>query len=269
MKNEREKTKFKWNADDYARHSGVQQEWARELITKLNLRGDESLLDVGCGDGKVTAEIANHLKAGSVVGVDSSEGMIDLAKRNFPIHEYPNLKFQMQDARELSFNQDFDVVFSNAALHWVLDHRPVLQGIYRALKSNGRVVAQMGGKGNAALVIGVVNAIITQGQWKKFFENFAFPYGFYSPEEYAPWLHAAGFSAVSLELKPKDMVHENIEKFKGWVRTTWLPYLQRIPERLQELFINEVTEKYLQINPPDQSGKIHTVMQRLEYEAIK
>jgi trans-aconitate 2-methyltransferase len=102
---------------------------------------------------------------------------------------------------------------------------------------------------------------------KKIFENFSFPYGFYSPEEYAPWLSNAGFIIVSLELKPKDMVHENIEKFKGWFRTTWLPYLYRIPNELREVFVAAVSEEYLKINPINHDGKIHTGMQRLEFEA--
>lgn len=269
MKNEREKSKFQWDASDYANHSSVQQKWARELISKLNLMGNESLLDVGCGDGKVTAEVASYLKDGIVVGIDNSEEMIVLANDKFPSHAYPNLSFQRQDARELPFCQEFNVIFSNAVLHWVLDHGPVLKGIYQALKPNGRVVVQMGGKGNASQVVNVVNKIMRHDEWQGFFENFSFPYGFYSPDEYAPWLQDAGFVVVSLELKPKDMVHENIEKFKGWFRTTWLPYLHRIPIELQEVFINVVTETYIQVNPPDQEGKIHTGMQRLEFVAKK
>lgn len=269
MKNVPEKAKFKWNASDYASHSGVQQKWARELISGLNLMGNESLLDVGCGDGKVTAEVAAYLEAGTVVGIDNSEEMIALANKNFPSHLYPNLSFQQQDARELPFCREFSVVFSNAVLHWVLDHGPVLKGIYRALKPGGRVVVQMGGKGNAARVVEAVNEIMNQNEWQGYFDKFSFPYGFYSPEEYEPWLRDAGFNVVSLELKPKDMVHENVKNFKGWFRTTWLPYLHRVPEESWEAFIDVVTETYLRINPPDREGNIHTGMQRLEFAAKK
>jgi len=126
--------KFHWDASDYAKHSNAQQKWAKELISRINLRGSESLLDIGCGDGKITAEIASCLKAGTVVGIDNSAEMISLAKEKFPNSTHPNLSFLKQDARELSFCQEFDVIFSNAVLHWVLDHRPVLKGIYRSLK---------------------------------------------------------------------------------------------------------------------------------------
>ena len=85
----------KWNAADYAANSVVQQTWARELIAKLNLRGDEHILDVGCGDGKVTAEIARSLPDGSVVGTDASAEMIAFAKKTFPPKKFPNLRFQI------------------------------------------------------------------------------------------------------------------------------------------------------------------------------
>ena len=266
---EQEKSKFQWDACDYANHSSVQQKWAKELISKLGLRGNESLLDIGCGDGKVTAEISTYLQAGFVMGIDSSEEMISLANKTFPSDVYPNLSFLNQDARKLTFYQKFDVVFSNAVLHWVLDHRPVLKGINQSLKPRGRVVVQMGGKGNASRVVEAVNEIVTKDEWKAYFEKFSFPYGFYAPEEYKPWLKGAGFVVGYLELKPKDMVHENEEEFKGWFRTTWLPYLHRIPREARENFIDVVSAKYLQRNPPDKAGKIHTGMQRLEFMATK
>ncbi len=161
----------KWNASDYAENSSVQQAWARELIAKLELNGKEALLDIGCGDGKVTAEIARVLTEGTVIGVDSSKEMVQLAKRNFPPTSYPNLSFVQQDAQYLNFKEQFDVIFSNAALHWVLDHRPVLTGIYQALKPEGKVFVQMGGKGNAEQLIALVEQILQQSEWQKYFQH--------------------------------------------------------------------------------------------------
>src|SRR5262249_40878831 len=114
-----------WNAQDYSKNSSEQQKWARELIEKLAIRGDESVLDIGCGDGKVTAEIASRAGRGRVVGIDRSQQMIDFAGAAFPSGAHANLSFQRMDASELSFDREFNVVFSNAALHWIVDHRPV------------------------------------------------------------------------------------------------------------------------------------------------
>ncbi len=113
MTEEAKRTKYQWNADEYAIHSAPQQKWAKELIGKLKLIGNEWLLDIGSGDGKIAAEIASHLKNGKVVGIDNSEEMISLATKKFPATGYSNLSFQKQDAKALSFCQEFDIVFSN------------------------------------------------------------------------------------------------------------------------------------------------------------
>ena len=106
-----------WDARDYAAHSAAQQEWARELIEKLHLRGDEAVLDIGCGDGRPTALLAERLPGGSILGVDRSASMIALAREQFPAAERPNLSFRQMDATHLELPRDFEVAFSTAALH--------------------------------------------------------------------------------------------------------------------------------------------------------
>ena len=139
----------RWNPAEYAAHSAVQQSWAHEVIARLQLRGDEHLLDVGCGDGKVTAELARALPHGSVTGADASPQMIEFAKKCFSATEFSNLRFRVMDARKIKFDRQFDLVFSNAALHWVDDHETILRGAAAVLKTGGRLVVSCGGKGNA------------------------------------------------------------------------------------------------------------------------
>ena len=131
---------FTWNAADYHKSSPAQALWAKELIAKLELFGNERVLDIGCGDGKVTAEIARNLPAGNVTGVDSSPEMIRFACDHFPRSEYRNLSFILGDARALPFSEEFDVVFSNAALHWIPDHKPLLAGIAKSLHPKGKLL---------------------------------------------------------------------------------------------------------------------------------
>ena len=113
---------YRWDSRDYELHSSGQRRWARELIAKLSLEGTEELLDIGCGDGKVTAEIAGLLGEGRVIGIDSSESMIALATTRYPPADHSNLSFRLMDAVNMHFDGLFDVVFSNAALHWVRNH---------------------------------------------------------------------------------------------------------------------------------------------------
>jgi len=217
----------------------------------------------------VTAEIARQVPRGLVLGVDGSAEMIRFSIENHPAEAFGNLWFVVKDARALDYNEEFDVVFSNAVLHWVVDHGPVLRGIARALRRGGRMLLQMGGLGNAADVLAVVNEMMVGERWRAYFEEFEFPYGFYAPAEYRGWLAEAGLEAGRVELIPKDMVHEGAEGPAGWFRTTWLPYTQRLPESIRGAFVDEAVAKYVERHPVDDQGKVHLGMVRLEVEARK
>jgi trans-aconitate 2-methyltransferase len=260
---------YVWNADDYAKHSSSQYEWAKELIPKLKLSGNEALLDIGCGDGKITAVLAKSLPSGCVVGVDSSEDMVTLAQRTFPQDAYLNLSFQKMDARALTFQEKFDRIFSNAALHWIINHQSVLHGVQCSLKSGGRLLFQMGGKGNAHDILEVLDDMLRETPWRKFFSDFKFPYGFYAPEEYTAWLLEAKLKPERAELLQKDMKLPGKAGLAGWIRTTWLPYTGRLPTEVRDPFIAEIVDTYLEKHPLDAAGTAHVAMVRLEVEASK
>jgi len=300
-----------WNAADYAAHSAVQQTWARELIAQLQLRGDEHVLDVGCGDGKVSAEIAQAVPRGSVVGVDASPQMIEFARKTFPRGKIPNLEFQICDARKISLaalsspsppqkeeragvrrrlisnsrprspalfplgqgegieSAQFDIVFSNAALHWVDDHRAFLRGAASVLHPGGRLVVSCGGNGNAQDVFTALRPEMRLKRWREFFRKLEKPYFFHSPDSYEKWLPRFGFKSRGVRLSSKDAVYDGRDGFAAWLRTTWLPYTQRVPEDSREEFIAAVTDRYVAKHPPDADGRVHVRMMRLEIDAVK
>jgi trans-aconitate 2-methyltransferase len=259
---------YHWNPEEYARHSTEQAKWARELITKLNLRGNERVLDIGCGDGKVTAEIASSLPLGSVLGIDSSLDMVSFARDAF-MDNFVNLAFECIDARQMTFLREFDVVFSNAALHWVPDHASVLERIRQSLKPSGKMLLQMAGKGNASDVVEIVNDAIHQKEWCGYFHEFPFPHTLYSDEEYRTLVEAARLTLRRVELFPKTMFHSGRDGFSGWIRTTWHPYIQRVPDDLQERFARELVDVYETRYPPDPKGFFRVRMVRLEVEAVR
>jgi trans-aconitate 2-methyltransferase len=269
-----------WNARDYAAFSTAQQEWARELIDKLRLRGDEVLLDIGCGDGRATALIAERLPEGSILGVDNSASMIALATEQFPPaaapsgpaapaapSAHPNLSFRLMDAARLELPRAFDVAFSNAALHWVRDHEAMLRGVRGCLLPGGRLLFQMGGRGNAAEVGVVVDEVVARPRWRGSFDGFTSPYHFACPEDYEEWLPRAGFRVRRAELLPKVMRHADREAFLGWLRTTWFPYTDRLPAELRDAFLGDVAAAYTAAHAPDSAGVVHLRMVRLEVEA--
>ncbi|MDD2770466.1 MAG: methyltransferase domain-containing protein [Methylococcus sp.] len=258
---------YRWNPEDYARHSAGQEAWARELLTVLKLQPDETVLDIGCGDGHITAAIADYVPKGRVVGVDLSPDMIGHAQAH---HHRPNLSFQQADAQSLPFDSEFTAVFSNAVLHWIKDHRPVLAGIARALSPGGRCLLQMGGRGsrcNGSGVIAAFEAVAEDTEWRGHFAGFESSFGFHDAESYRRWLVKAGLHAEQVRTFDKDMVHDDPKTFCGWLRTAWHPYTSRVPAELRERFVETVASRYLAGHPPDASGRVHVAMVRLQVEA--
>jgi len=262
-------TKIIWNPREYAANSAAQLAWARELITKLHLRGDERILDVGCGDGKITAELARALPKGEIIGVDGSAEMLKFARENFPAKKFSNLEFHRLDARKLHFAQPFDILFSNATLHWVDDHPAFLRGAATCLKPGGRLVVSCGGKGNAQDVFVVLRATLRVKRWRGFFRKLTAPYFFHRPEEYEKWLPRFGFKPQLVRLANKDVEFAGREGLATWLRTTWLPYTQRVPSAQREEFIAEVVERFVGKHPLDSHGNLTIRMVRLEIDAVK
>ncbi len=160
-------------------------------------------------------------------------------------------------------------MFSNATLHWVIEHGPVLSGIARALEPGGRAVLSMGGRGNAREVVSELAGLLSREEWGGYFNGMGNAYGFYGPEEYRAWLEEAGLEPRRVELVPKDMTQPGREGLAAWVRTTWLPFTQRVPEGERERFIYALTDAYLASHPLDAEGLAHVEMFRLEVEAAK
>ncbi|MGA2903368.1 MAG: methyltransferase domain-containing protein [Candidatus Korobacteraceae bacterium] len=172
-----------WNSELYqSSHSFVWQ-YGRDLLVLLNAKPGERILDVGCGTGQLTAEITQF--GAEVVGIDSSAEMIASARKNFP-----QVTFEVADVTALTYADEFDVVISNAALHWVRDQPAAIASIARALKRGGRLIFEMGGRGNLRhLLDAVYQALRALGVGNP--EQLS-PWSFPSIGEYAPLLEAHG-----------------------------------------------------------------------------
>jgi trans-aconitate 2-methyltransferase len=287
-----------WDAADYVAHSAAQQDWARELIAQLGLRGDERVLDIGCGDGRATALIAERLPHGSVLGVDNSPSMIAKACEQFrrasggtsggsaaaPLDagaptagpgaaggadaSPANLEFMLMDARALQLPPAFDVAFSTAALHWIPDHWAILRGVRAALRPGGRLLFEMGGRGNITEALGVVNEVIARPRWRGFFEGFVPPHHFFGREDYELWLPEAGFTVSRIRVFERDMTHAGRPAFLGWLRTTWFTYVDRVPPELAGDFVDEIADVYEAAHSPDEDDVYHVRLVRLQVEAV-
>jgi len=257
----------KWDPADYQKSSSAQYDWAMAIIAGLQLNGEERILDIGCGDGRITARLAGLVPNGAVLGIDLSPEMVRFAAGKYASR--PNLSFQEGDASQLRFAGQFDLVVSFACLHWVEDHLPVLKGVRESLVPGGRFVMQCGGRGNAARILDITGEIAGSPPWREHFSGFSFPYHFYGPEEYLIWLAEAGLLPRRVELMPKDMVHQGQAGLEGIIRNTWLPYTERLPAHLRDGFVQQIAKRYLERYPLDEEGRAHVQMMRLEVEAQK
>jgi trans-aconitate methyltransferase len=221
-----------WNAAQYdAKHAFVYEK-AKGLVELLAPQAGERILDLGCGTGALTAEIAE--RGVEVLGVDRSEEMISQARRKFPA-----LKFEALDARELRFNAEFDAVFSNAVLHWIPEAKQVIAGVAHALKPGGRFVAEFGGRGNIQrLVEGFHRAFSALGMLEP---DGVSPWFYPSAGEYASLLEGHGLEVREASLFDRPtMLEEGERGLENWIRLFRQTFLEKMGEENAQRWIREV-----------------------------
>jgi len=254
-----------WNPKAYAENSSAQANWGAEMHGKLSLHGDETIVDIGCGDGRLTARLAERLPRGHVIGLAASPAMVEHARTTWG--DVPGLEFRQADARSFTVNEPVDIIVSNAVLHWIPDLVPVFRASKSALKSGGRLLFQMGGTGNVVQVESAAIRVLSRPPWSQWFDGLPPVWHMHSPEEALGNLVETGLSPVRAELLERDMVHPSIESMLGWMRTTWFSVVSKAPGNLRERLLREIMDAFLAENPPDDEGRTHVRMVRLEVEA--
>lgn len=233
-----------WQASDYYHQSALQQAMAQEQLDHLHLAGTERILDLGCGDGKITAHIAARVRDGSVLGVDPSPDMIAFASSHFGPPALANLRFELADARHLTYREEFDLVVSFNALHWVPEQQEALRSIHAALKPAGRAQLRLVSDGPRKSLEDVIEEIRGEPRWAPHFQGFRKPYAHFSPDEYRTMAELAGFQALQLRVEDKFWDFQTREAFFAFCRATFAEWTQHIPEQDWPAFISEVLDRY-------------------------
>jgi ubiquinone/menaquinone biosynthesis C-methylase UbiE len=242
-----------WDATDYNRISTLQKLLAEEHLALIKLQGNERILDIGCGDGKVTARIAAHVPRGSVLGVDPSVHMIEFAASHFASPQHANLRFQVADARTLPFRNEFDLIVSFNALHWVREQEAALRSIRNALTPAGRAVLEFVPGGDRRALEDVIEAVRHLPRWAKFFEGFQQPFAHFLPDEYRGMAGRCGLKVVHLEVEHRSWEFGSREAFAAFCHGTFIEWLRRVQAELQSTFIADVLDRY-QVNSSTMSS---------------
>ena len=254
-----------FDAVKYRSASAHQKQWGHTVISGLVLRGDETILDLGCGDGLLTAQLAGFVPHGCVLGIDASPDMISHASQLTA----PNLAFRRMDAAEMDFAHQFDLIFSNAALHWVPDHRRLLIASLAALKPGGAIRWNFGGVGNCANLIVSLEAVMALPPYAALFADFAWPWFMPGRDEYVAMLDAAGFRDVQVTLENRDKLFPSSTELIAWMDQPCLvPFLSHLPTNVRAGFRQRVIDEMLARCRRD-DGSCFETFRRLDVRALR
>lgn len=233
---------FEFDGKKYKLASKHQKEWGLALISELSFRGNETVLDLGCGDGILTEQLSLCVPCGKVLGIDASMNMIETAKmisRN-------NLAFIHADINTINYENEFDLIFSNAALHWIKDHNQLLKNAYRALKTYGKILWDFGGLGNCSNFFNVIQNKIQEAKYTQYFKDFEWPWFMPSKSQYTDLISTIGFSSYTIKEVNRDRYFSNASEMIKWIdQPSIVPFIKYIPHELKENFRQEVIEEML------------------------
>jgi len=208
----------------------------------VSLRGDEAVIDAGCGTGRVTELLLRRLPGGTVLAVDGSEAMVGVARERFAGEA--RVRVEWQDLLELEVEELVDVIFSTATFHWIKDHALLFRRLARALKPQGRLVARCGGEGNIARTRAAMEEVMDEDRFREFFVGREDPWNFADPETTRKRLEAAGFGGVEAWLHEEYAEFGSVEELARFLKTVVLGHhLEGLPETERYPFSAEVAAR--------------------------
>lgn len=241
-----------WNSEVYQRVSAPQFGWGRKVLDRVQLRGDEIVIDAGCGTGRLTGELLARLPRGRVLAVDLSGNMVQTARRELQPRFDGRAWFVVADLHDLPFAQAADGVFSTAAFHWVKDHERLFRSLHAALRPGGWLEAQCGGGPNLAALLPRAQALTSAPPLERFFAGWQWPWEYASPETTAERLRRAGFTDISTGLEPAPVLLADAAQYREYLgNVIFHRHLERIAEgKLKAYFLDELTRQSGEDDPP-------------------
>jgi trans-aconitate 2-methyltransferase len=241
-----------WDAHVYHKLSEPQVSWGRKVLARLRLRGDETVMDAGCGTGRLTGELLAALPGGRVVGIDLSQQMLRKAREHLRAHVNGRVSLVACDLLDLPFRCVFDGIVSTAAFHWVLNHDLLFANLHSQLRPGGWLVAQCGGGPNLEALRQRVGALIGTPKFREFFSGFCEPWLYQTAEEAAETLRRAGFSKVLTSVEAAPTVLDNAQQYTEFISNVILQrHLALLPEEnLRAAFIGNLVEQAAGETPP-------------------
>jgi trans-aconitate 2-methyltransferase len=225
-----------WDGHSYDRISQTMEALGLEVLARLDLDGDETVLDAGCGSGRITQALIERLPRGRVIAVDASASMVEAARGRLG----PEADIRVLDLLELELEEPVDAILSTATFHWIADHEKLFARLRAALRPGGRMVAQCGGEGNIDVLRATANAVRSREPYAPHFVGWQAPWNYAGPLLTHERLLAAGFSSAECWLTPAPREPEHPREFLATIVLG--PHVQQLPEHLRESFMDDVLD---------------------------
>ncbi len=256
---------FEFDGKKYREAATPQREWGARIIDSLELRGDEAVLDLGCGDGTVSKYLAGRVPRGRVLGIDSSRGMIDAACEL----EGGNLAFELNNISEMDYMGRFDVIFSNATLHWIKDHRNLLCRCRQALVPGGSLCFNFAGNGNCRFFFDAVRRVMEEPDYRDIYNRFEWPWFMPGLEEYRALVDESGFREAAVWEENADRYFADSAEITAWIdQPSIVPFLALLNGALKKSFRDRVVALVLSTTlQPD--GRCFETFRRINVRAKK
>ncbi len=241
-----------WNAASYHILSNPHVDWGERVLARLPLRGDETVLDAGCGTGRLTARLLERLPNGKVFGFDRSANMLAEAEANLRPRFGDRVTFLQGDLLDLDLPEPVDAIFSTATFHWVLDHDALFARLFAALKPGGMLVAQCGGGANIAGVLDRTRELAAAVVWGEPLRGWAGPWEFADDTTAAKRMRAAGFVDVATSLEEAPTILDDATTYREFVRDVVLrAHLDRLADdAARDALLDALTERAASDDPP-------------------
>jgi trans-aconitate 2-methyltransferase len=223
-----------WDGQSYDRISGPMEAFGLAVLDRLPLRGDETVLDAGCGSGRITETLIQRLPRGKVIAVDASESMVAAARARLG----PDADVRQADLLELELDEPVGAILSTATFHWIADHERLFARLRAVLRPGGWLLAQCGGEGNIDVLRGAAHAILAREPYAAHFRDWRPPWNYAGPDVTRERLFAAGFASAECWLQPAPQEPEHPREFLSTIVLG--PHVQRLPEELRDLFMDAV-----------------------------
>jgi trans-aconitate 2-methyltransferase len=232
-----------WEGEDYRNIAKLQHSIASRTLSRLLLEGHERVLDVGCGDGTITMQLADRVSPpGRVVGIDPSTSMIAAARKLAA--NRPNAEFEVSDVLTMRYRQEFDLVVSFNVLHWVHDLDMAFRRIVEALIGRGRAALQFVCAGDRASLEEVIETTCQNERWRRSFMSFRQPYEHRRPDELRGLAESAGLAITGLSVDDEMWNFGSRDVFAAWCQGTFGPWTDGWPVEAKSQFISDVLDAY-------------------------